>query len=138
MVIQYDEILNIITTLGDNENLRITAKRSIKGGLIGGVIMTVTALMLGPPGFLIGGVVGGLVAYNTSDSFKPISSVILEMEPADQRSLVDSVTNVIENLTPMDALTLLPLIHGSPVLKAQIVGEITSFCQQQLNLKVLS
>ena len=139
MVIKYEEILNVVATLGDDENLQVTVKRSIIGGLIAGVICTVGGLIAGPIGLVFGGTAGGFVAsYFTGGSFKPMSTAIREMRPADQRKLVDSVTKIIENAEAMDAIELLALIQGSSVLKAKVVGEMTSYCQDRLSLNVSS
>ena len=140
MVVQYNDILKIITTLMDDENLQITVKQSAKGGLIAGISCTVGGLIAGPPGLAVGGAAGGcLAAYFAGNSFKPLSTVILyEMKPVDQRALVNAVTKIIQNLDVMDAVELLALIQGSAALKAKIVGELTTYCQQQLNLQVLS
>ena len=140
MVVQYNDILNIITTLGDDENLRITVKQSAKGGLIAGVTCAVGGLIGGPPGLAVGGAAGGcLAAYLAGNSFKPLSAVILyEMKPVDQRALVNAVTKIIQNVDVMDAVELLALIQGSAALKAKILGEVTTYCQQQLSLQVLS
>ena len=135
MVIKYEDILKVITTLGDDENLRITVKQSAKGGLIAGVICAIGGLLAGPVGLIFGGAAGGcLAAYLDGNSFKPLSTVILyDMKPVDQRALVDAVTKIIQNVDAMDVIELLALTQGSAVLKAKILGEVTSYCQQQLN-----
>ena len=138
MVIKYEEILNVVTTLGDDENLQVTVKRSIIGGLIAGVICTVGGLIAGPIGLVFGGTAGGFVASYFSGGFKPMSTAIREMRPADQRKLVDSVTKIVENAEAMDAIELLALIQGSSVLKAKVVGEMTTYCQDRLSLNVSS
>ena len=140
MVIKYEDILKIITVLGDDENLRITVKQSAKGGLIAGFSCAVGGLIAGPPGLAVGGAVGGcLAAYVTGDSFKPLSTVILyEMEPIDQNALVQAVTNITQNIDAMDALELLAIIQGSNALKAKILSEVTTYCQRQLNTEVIS
>ena len=140
MVIQYEDILTIITTLGDDENLRITVKQSAKGGLIAGISCAVGGLIGGPPGLAVGGAAGGcLAAYVAGNSFKPLSTVILyEMEPIHQRALVEAVTKIIQNLDAMDAIELLALVQGTTALKAKVLSEITTYCQRQLQLDVLS
>ena len=140
MVIPYSDILNIITTLGDDKNLRITVKQSAKGGLIAGISCAVGGLLAGPPGLAVGGAAGGCIAaYLGANKFKPLSTVILyDMKPVDQRALVDAVRNIIQNVDIMDAVELLALIQGSAALKARILSEVTTYCQQQLNLQVLS
>ena len=55
MVVQYNDILKIVTTLGDDENLQITVKQSAKGGLIAGISCALGGLIGGPPGLAVGG-----------------------------------------------------------------------------------
>ena len=140
MVIKYEDILRVITTLGDDENLKITVKQSAKGGLIAGVSCAVGGLIAGPPGLAVGGAAGGcLAAYLAGNSFKPLSAVILyEMKHIDQKALVEAVQNIIQNVDVMDAMELLALIQGSQALKAKIVREITTYCTQQLNYEFTS
>ena len=138
MVIKYDDVLTIITTIGDDENLQITFKQSAKGGLIAGIATALGGLVGGPPGLAAGGAAGGcLAAYMARNTFKPISTVILhEMRPVDQQALVDSVKSLIQNLDVLDAVELLSIVQGNAILKAKIVSELTMFFQQQLELQV--
>ena len=135
MVIKYEDILKVISTLCDDENLRITVKQSAKGGLIAGVSCAVGGLIAGPPGLAVGGAAGGcLAAYWAGNSFKSLSTVILyEMKPIDQKALVNAIQNIIQNVDAMDAIELLALLQGSNALKAKILSEVTTYCQQQLN-----
>ena len=93
MVIRYQDILTIVTTLGDEENLQVAVKESAKGGLIAGGACAIGGLLLGPPGLALGGAVGGCVAaYMSSNKFKPVSSVILyDMKPEVQQRLILTV-----------------------------------------------
>ena len=76
MVIRYNDILTVITTLCDDEGLKVTVKGSAKGGLIAGATSAVGGLVLGPLGLAIGGTVGGLIAYATAEPYKPVSQVV--------------------------------------------------------------
>ena len=137
MVIQYKEIVSVITKLGDEENLRVTVKHSAMGGLIAGFICFLGGLIAGPIGFVFGGAAGGVVAsYFSYDSFKPLSTTIKEMRPEYQRAMVISISKIFENVDAMDALEVLALIKGSTELKAKVVGELKSFCQDQLSLQL--
>ena len=134
MVIQYNEILSVITQLGDDEDIRITVKQSAKGGIIAGLICAIGGLVAGPIGFVFGGTAGGLVAsYFAGDSFKSISTVINEMNPAHQRELTESVLKIIEHTDAMDAIQVLAIIQGNAVLRGQVKAQMISFCQQSLN-----
>ena len=78
MVIRYNDIVHVITTLADEENIAVTVKATLKGSLICGGACAIGGLVLGPPGMAIGGAVGGGVAYCLArDSFKPLSHIIL-------------------------------------------------------------
>ena len=140
MVIKYEDILKVIATLGDDENLKITIKQSAKGGLIAGVSCAVGGLIAGPPGLAVGGAAGGcLAAYLAGNSFKPLSAVILyDMKPIDQKGLVDAVQNVIQNVDVMDAMELIALIQGSNALKAKVLREIQTYCTKQMNYEFAS
>ena len=134
MVIQYNEILNIITKLSDDENIRISVQQSAKGGVIAGLICALGGLIAGPIGFVFGGTAGGLVAsYFSADTFKPISTVIREMNQARKNELTESVLKIIEKADAMDALEVLAIIQGNSVIKARVKDHLISFCQQQLN-----
>ena len=78
MVIRYNDIVQVITTLADEEQITVAARETLKGSLIAGGACALGGLVLGPPGLAIGGAVGGGIAYClTKDKFKPLSHVIL-------------------------------------------------------------
>ncbi len=54
MPLDVDGVLNLLCTLADEENLRVSVKGSLLGGMLTGVIATAGGLMLGPPGLAIG------------------------------------------------------------------------------------
>jgi alpha-galactosidase/6-phospho-beta-glucosidase family protein len=70
--------------------------------------------------------------------FKPVSHVIMyDMKDEDQKQLVASVENLIRNLDAGDALEMVAMVQGNSVLKAKIIGEMTKFFQNQMNMAVL-
>ena len=78
MVIRYNDIVHVITTLADEENITVAVKETLKGSLIAGGACALGGLVLGPPGLAIGGAVGGGIAYCLAkDKFKPLLHVIL-------------------------------------------------------------
>jgi hypothetical protein len=135
MVIRYNDIVSVITTLADENNIQVSVKETLKGGFIAGTSCTLGGLLLGPPGLAIGGTVGGGLAYClTKDKFKPMSQVILQMSPALQQQLVDSVLNIVHDLDAADAVTMLALLRGNMLLRAKITEEMTRFAANEMNL----
>lgn len=137
MVVRYNDILTVITTLGDDECLKVTVKGSAKGGLIAGVTSALGGLILGPLGLAVGGTLGGLLAYAASEPYKPVSQVIMyEMRPVDQEKLVGAVRNLVEGFDIQDAIELVALVQGNPVLKAKVIAEMTTFFKHQLDMQL--
>jgi len=136
MVIRYNDILTVITTLGDDEGLRLAGKGSVKGGLITGAASAITGFILGPIGLAIGGTLGGLLAYGLSEPYQPISEVVLHMRPIDQEKLVTAVRRITDSLDVQDAIELVALCKGNPVLKAKIVAEMATFFKHQLDMQL--
>jgi len=137
MVVRYNDILTVITTLGDDECLKVTVKGSAKGGLIAGATSALGGLILGPLGLAVGGTLGGLLAYVTAEPYKPVSQVIMyEIRPVDQEKLVSAVRNVVEGFDIQDAIELVALVQGNPVLKAKVIAEMTTFFKHQLDMQL--
>ena len=134
MVIKYNEILSLITHLGDEENIQVTVKESLKGSLIAGSCCLVGGVLLGPPGLAIGGAVGGCTAwYNAKDKFRPISAVVLyDLSSEKQGILVDKVRNIVSHLEASDGLALVALVQANSILKSTVISEVTKFVISQL------
>jgi len=54
MPINKKEILNVVSILTKDKNVRVTVRESVKVGCITGAIAATSALLLGPIGFLAG------------------------------------------------------------------------------------
>ena len=55
-----------------------------------------------------------------------------DMQPLDQEKLVDAVRNIVEGVDIQDAVELMALVQGNPVLKAKIVAGRFAHCQNLL------
>ncbi len=139
MVIRYNDIVQVVTTLADEENIQVAVKETLKGGLIAGSACIAGGLLLGPPGLAIGGAVGGGLAYCLArDKFKPMSQVILyEMSAEQQTQLVDSVKNILRDADATDAVELMALLNGNVALKAKIAQEVARFASHQMNMHIM-
>ena len=137
MVVRYQEILTLITTIGDDENIRVTVKESLKGGLITGIAATIGGLILGPLGLAVGGTVGGISAYLASEEYRKISDVIIyDMPKVDQERLVRAITNIVNELDVHDAIELIAVVQGNSLIKAKIMSEMATFFKHQLDMQI--
>ena len=140
MVIKYNEVLGLITHLGDEENIQVSVKESLKGSLIAGGCCFVGGVLLGPPGLAIGGMVGGCAAWYNSyskEQYRPISAVILsDLSSEKQAVLVDKVRTIVSHLEASDALALVALVQADNILKSAVISEATKFVMSQLGADI--
>ena len=54
MTVDINDLIDILATLCDDENLRVSVKESLKSGLIAGTMTTVGGILAGPAGVAIG------------------------------------------------------------------------------------
>lgn len=136
---QYD-LQRVIAVLADEEELKATVKGSLKGGLLAGITTTLGGLVFGPPGLMVGGIVGGALAYNTSEDFKPVSQIINDLNAYERQLLYDYMKDIIDNLTVDDYVSLMALITGGPglLLRTQLIDRTVDFLRSQLKVQLTS
>ncbi len=138
MVIRYNDILTVVSTLGDEEGIGVTVTQSAKGGLIAGVCCTLGGVLGGPPGLAVGGALGGCVAaYVSRGKFKPVSEVMAELPEEKKRQLAEAVRRIVAGFDAADAVELLALVQGNALLKAKIAQEMVTFLGSQLDVPVI-
>ena len=57
MPIEVDDVMQLLCTLSDEADLKVSVKESVKGGVITGMAATAGALVMGPPGLAIGKII---------------------------------------------------------------------------------
>lgn len=108
-------VLNLLTDIAKeqvNADLGVTISESSRGAVKVGATALVSSLVLGPVGFLVGSVGGGIWAYTTSSDFKPLYVVIAEMTQ-DEKDRVVSVAMTVANERSIE-LALGHFITSSP------------------------
>ena len=100
MVISYSSVLEVMTVLSEEKELRVTVTESGKGALLTGGVAGLGGLLLGPLGLALGGAVGGCIAaWRAHGNFKPVMEVVLYDLQQDQRDrMVESVRTVLANI----------------------------------------
>merc|ERR1712038_2172596 len=104
MVISYSSVLEVMTVLSEEKELRVTVTESGKGALLTGGVAGLGGLLLGPLGLALGGAVGGCIAaWQAQGKFKPVMEVVLQDMKQEQRDkMVDSVRTVLANIDASD------------------------------------
>lgn len=108
-------VLNLITDIAKeqiNADLGATISESSRGAVKVGASTLVSSLLLGPAGFIVGSVGGGLWAYATSSNFKPLTSIISEMTEDEKERMVAVAKDVAKERGI--ELALANLVTSSP------------------------
>ena len=132
------EVQRVMAVLADEDQLKVTVKSSAYGGVVAGVTTTVGGLLAGPPGLLIGGAVGGLLAYKSAGNFRPVSQIINDMNAHERQLLYDTIKDIIDNLHIDDYLALIAFLSGGPglLVRQQLMDRMVSFLRDQMRLQM--
>lgn len=132
------DLQRVLAILADEDQLKVTVKSSMYGGVLAGVMTSVGGLLGGPPGLFVGGALGGALAYKTAGDFKPVSQVIKDINAHDRQLLYDSMKEIIDNLSFDDYLTVLSFLSVGPglIVRQELVDKMVEFLASQLQLQV--
>ena len=108
MVISYSSVLEVMTVLSEEKELRVTVTESGKGALLTGGVAGLGGLLLGPLGLALGGAVGGcLAAWRAQGNFKPVMEVILyDLKQEQRERMVESVRTILANIGRLMVMVL--------------------------------
>ncbi|XP_069680993.1 protein Nazo-like [Periplaneta americana] len=139
MPINSRELLNVVTQLTEDKNVRVCVRESFKGGCVAGTTTIIGGLVMGPPGLAIGATLGGCAAaFMSRDKFKPVAQVIMQdMSHAQRERLAAAVSAVVEDLRVEDVALLLPLLLGNPGAKEAVLREVFLFLQNEMSLQIM-
>ena len=108
-------VLNLLTDIAKEEinaDLCVTISETSRGVMIVGATTLVSSLVLGPVGFIVGSVGGGLWAYATSSDFKSLHNVLCDMTDEEKVKVV-ALAKSVAGERGME-LALASLVTNSP------------------------
>lgn len=108
-------VLNLLTDIAKeqvNADLGVTISESSRGAVKVGATTLVSSLVLGPVGFIVGSIGGGLWAYATSSDFKPLYDVLCDMTEDEKGRVVALARNVATE--KVFELALASVVTSSP------------------------
>ena len=138
MPISPTDLQRVMAILADEDELKATIKSSGFGGLVAGITTAVGGLVAGPAGFLVGGAVGGALAYSSAGSFKPVSQIIKDMNAHERQLLYDTMKDIIDNLRIDDYLALITFLSGGPglLIRQQLIDRMVLFLRDQMRIQM--
>ena len=138
MPVSVDDLQRLMVVLADEEQLKVSSRNSTLGGVVAGVATTVGGLLIGPPGLLVGGALGGILAYWRARKFKSVSQVISGMNASQKQLLFDAMKDIIGNLNFVDHSALLAFLSSGPglLIRQQLMDRMVSFVRDQMRFQM--
>ena len=132
------ELQRVLAILADEDQLKVTVKAAGYGGVVAGVTTTIGGLIAGPAGLLVGGALGGVLAYANAEDFKPVSLVVKEMNAHERQLLYDATRDIVDNLAIDDYAALLAFLNGGSgvLIRQQLMERMTAFLRDQMRLQM--
>ncbi|KAL2093796.1 hypothetical protein ACEWY4_011108 [Coilia grayii] len=122
-----DDVMRLCRELSANEQIETAITHTGKAGAAGGAMMMAGGLIGGPPGIVVGAVVGGVLGYwMTNGQFKSIPQVIMEMTPDQKQKLYADVMPILGSrpIQWTDVAQLTAVVMGDTSLKQQVMAAI--------------
>ena len=128
----------VLAILADEDQLKVTVRASGYGGVVAGVTTTIGGLIAGPAGLLVGGALGGVIAYANAGDFKPVSKVVKEMNAHERQLLYNAMRDIVDNLAIDDYLVLLAFLSGGSglLIRQQLMERMGAFLRDQMRLQM--
>ena len=128
----------VLAILADEDQLKVSVKGADYGGVVAGVTTTIGGLIAGPAGLLVGGALGGVLAYASAGDFKRVSQVIKEMNPRQRQLLYDAMRDIVDNLAIQDCVALLAFLNGGAglLIRQQLMERMVAFLRDQMRLQM--
>ncbi|XP_002128326.2 protein C19orf12 homolog [Ciona intestinalis] len=136
MPLRVDDVMQLLSTLAREQNLRVTVTESARGGLMAGAGAFIGGLIGGPVGIAAGAAAGGVLGAATSKSFKPLHEVILALPVTQKQDLANLITNIISGFEPQDAIALIAFVQGSAVLQGQILRTMQEYLTSKAGYQI--
>ncbi|CRL04558.1 CLUMA_CG017629, isoform A [Clunio marinus] len=139
MTVNTREIIEAVSIVTDNHDIRVTVKSSAQASLTVAGFTFAGAFILGPLGIPIGATAGGLYAYSKSKgTFKSAAVVIKEeMTDHEKERLCGHVVEAFKNFSAEDVAMLVPLLMTSDALQKIIVTQVMQFLKNELRMQII-
>lgn len=132
-----DDVMKLCCELSANQQIKTAVKGSGKGAAAAGALAFAGGLVGGPLGIAVGGAAGGLLGcWLTSDQFKPLPQIIMELSPQEKQKLYDNLMEILGDIQWTDMAQLIALVMGNATLKQQLTAALLGYITKELQAEV--
>ncbi|XP_028392337.1 protein C19orf12 homolog [Dendronephthya gigantea] len=133
-----DELVDVLAKLAKDNNLQVSVKQSLKGGVIAGTGATVGGLLGGPIGIGVGATIGGMIgAWSTSGTFRSVYSILQELTPIEKEKMHRSIMTAIGDVGLLDLVAFAALIATDQVYKQQMLGAMFEYFKNEFQMEIV-
>ncbi|CAL1277382.1 unnamed protein product [Larinioides sclopetarius] len=137
MADRLNEIMELVRSICEEQNLRVTLRGAVRNGVAAGIGGCVGCIIGGPFGGIPGAAIGAAVGAITGDDFKPLWKVIAEWPTEEKRKLAANIENIIKRVDARDVATFTAMAAAAaPALKAEVAGAVIDFCKNEMHMQV--
>ncbi|KAM9494110.1 protein C19orf12 homolog [Clarias gariepinus] len=131
------DVIRLCCEVSSNQQMKAAVMGSGTGAVVAGGSALIGGLLLGPAGIAVGGAVGGLLGWGmTSGQFKPVSQILMELPPEQQKKLYTDVMAVLGGLNWTNALQLITLVMRNVGLQERVVTTIHNYVTNELRSEI--
>ncbi|XP_039581557.1 protein C19orf12 homolog [Passer montanus] len=131
-----NDVMELLIHIATVKKIYAAFKHSKRGAAVTGASMVVGAALLGPVGLAVGGAVGGLLGWMTSEDFKPVPQVLMELSPAEKQKLCAEAMAVVKNFDWTDAAELIKFVMANSFIRDKVLGVLTTFLTNEFKAQV--
>uniref|UniRef100_A0A674H671 Chromosome 19 open reading frame 12 n=1 Tax=Taeniopygia guttata TaxID=59729 RepID=A0A674H671_TAEGU len=131
-----DDVMALLCHIAKAKHIKASYTHSKRGGILAGGGAVLGGMLGGPPGIFVGGAVGGLIGWLTSEDFKPVLQVLMELSAAEKQELCNATMPFVKNLCWTGARHLIDLVVSKPALMEQISDMLISYLANELKAEL--
>ncbi|XP_077642565.1 protein C19orf12 homolog [Lonchura striata] len=134
--VNVNDLMTLLTHVATVTGMKAAFYHSRRGGMLAGGGAFLGGLLGGPPGIFVGGAVGGWIGWLTSEDFKSVPQILMELPAAEKQKLCAKTLDVVKNLEWTDAAQLVKLVMSNSTIRGQVLGVLGDFLTKVLKAKV--
>nr|XP_031361718.1 protein C19orf12 homolog isoform X2 [Lonchura striata domestica] len=131
-----EDVMALLRYTAAAKCMEAAVTHSRRGAMLAGGGAFLGGLLGGPPGIFVGGAVGGLIGWLTSEDFKSVPEILMELPAAEKQKLCAKTMAVVMNLNWTDSHHLIDLVVSKRALMEQVLGVLTTYLTKELKAKV--